>query len=179
MTATAVVREHLRRGENLMHTAGQRSLDRSLDRSPQRLALVAVRTARIAGLTVLALVIASAGPGYGQAQASPPSSTAGPSATPPVPAGRVVLRNARFDSVRVEVRAGPSSDCGQNVRIGVATLPRGSAWGLTTDKPVCYRHEAARSAGKVDGTAASGLAEAWTAWTQRVVGRGQRVEEQL
>jgi len=129
----------------------------------------------------LALLLISALPAArpALAQGATPGAAGGGPAAWAAHAGRVVLRNARFDSVRVEVRAGPSSDCGQNVLIGVASLPRGSAWGITTDKPVCYRREEAQSSDQAAGPPAGALVKAWTAWARHVPARGQRVEKQL
>jgi len=83
----------------------------------------------------------------------------------PLARAQVVLRNALWDSVRVELRAGPAAACDENPVLAVRTVGRGRAWGLTTDQPVCWRRAADPDA----------PASAWSAWTRRVLTGGTKV----
>jgi len=70
--------------------------------------------------------------------------------------GRVVLRNARWSAVQVEVRIGASSQCDQNESVGIKTLGRDQAWGVVSDQTICWRRE------QTPGDARAG----WTPWSQ-------------
>ena len=74
--------------------------------------------------------------------------------------GTLVIRNVMFDSVRIEIRIGPSSDCEMNPQVGVRKLRKGRAWAVKSDAGVCWRRE--QSPG-------SSATNSWTAWTRRVV----------
>jgi hypothetical protein len=105
-----------------------------------------------------------------------PAQTAdGKAATLGSPAGearepsRLVLRNTRFDSVRVELRAGPAEDCENSRVLAVRSVPRGRAWGITTDQPICWRRVE-------DPTRAT---SAWGPWNRRSLAPGARATESL
>lgn len=80
--------------------------------------------------------------------------------TRPDPENKAVVRvvNQRWDSVRVEMRIGPSATCEQNDLAGVATLRRGKYWTVRSDNQVCFRMDSTFSAGR----------SSWTNWTRRV-----------
>jgi hypothetical protein len=86
-------------------------------------------------------------------------------------AGTLLLRNATWDSVRVEVRAGTAADCDAMSPSAGATrlLRRGRTWTIVTDKAVCWRRES-------DPAAPTG---AWTTWTRRALAPGQEVADEL
>ncbi|HET7586188.1 MAG TPA: hypothetical protein VFK13_14845 [Gemmatimonadaceae bacterium] len=54
---------------------------------------------------------------------------------------RVVVRNARRDSVQVEVRAGPAEACAEKALVDVATLAPKRRWAIWADAGVCWRSE--------------------------------------
>jgi hypothetical protein len=87
--------------------------------------------------------------------------------TPAAPRG-LVLRNAQWDAVRVEVRIGASTDCAANASVGTRTVRRRQTWTIVTAQPICWRRE------QVPGDAARG----WTAWsrTQVAANTGQEVD---
>lgn len=70
--------------------------------------------------------------------------------------GILVLSNTQWDSVRVEVRVGPSADCSANPPHVVRTLRRNQRWAIVTGDAICWRRE------QVPGNAAA----AWTLWRQ-------------
>jgi hypothetical protein len=82
---------------------------------------------------------------------------------------RLVLRNTRFDSVRVELRAGPEGECESSRVLAVRTVPRGRAWGITTDQPICWRRVE-------DPTRAT---SDWGPWNRRTLAPGARATEAL
>jgi len=55
--------------------------------------------------------------------------------------GILVLSNTRWDSVRVEVRVGPSTDCSANPPHVVRTLRRNQRWAIVTSEVMCWRRE--------------------------------------
>ena len=57
--------------------------------------------------------------------------------------GILVLSNARWDSVRVEIRVGPSADCSLNPPLDVRTLRRNQRWAIVVDDVICWRREQA------------------------------------
>jgi hypothetical protein len=69
--------------------------------------------------------------------------------------GTLIISNARFDQVQVEVRLGSSSDCAANPSVGTRTLTRNQRWAIVSARVVCWRREA------VPGNQAAG----WTDWT--------------
>jgi len=80
--------------------------------------------------------------------------------TPGVPmSGILVLRNTTWDSVRVEIRLGPSSQCAVSPSQGVKSLKRGEAWAVAVDENVCWRREASPGAESLT----------WTPWQTRQV----------
>ncbi len=83
--------------------------------------------------------------------------------------GTLILSNARFDQVQVEVRLGSSTDCGANPSVGTRTLTRNQRWAIVSARVVCWRREA------VPGDAAAG----WTDWTVARVTTARRREEAL
>ena len=70
------------------------------------------------------------------------------------PSGKLVLVNAQWDRVRVEVRVGPSESCSQNESAGTRTLERDRRWTVVSDRVICWRRE--QSPGDPSG--------GWTAW---------------
>lgn len=71
--------------------------------------------------------------------------------------GILVLRNTNWDSVRVEIRLGPSSQCAGYPSQGVKSLKRGEAWAVAVDDIVCWRREESPGAGSLT----------WTPWQTR------------
>ena len=86
----------------------------------------------------------------------PASAQRGPRPEP----GALMIKNVVFDSVRIEIRVGPSTNCETNSLVGVRTLRRGRTWAVRSDRGVCWRRE--QSPG-------SSATNAWTNWTRRVV----------
>lgn len=71
--------------------------------------------------------------------------------------GVIAVVNATRDSVRVEVRIGPSTTCEANPALPVRRLRRGATWRVRTTQSVCYRVQPA------DGSAST-----WSTWVRRV-----------
>jgi len=66
--------------------------------------------------------------------------TAAAASATDVSPGRLILRNAAFDSVRVEVRLGNSDRCEENMALAARTLKRGKAWLISVEPAtVCWR----------------------------------------
>lgn len=57
--------------------------------------------------------------------------------------GILVLSNTQWDSVRVEIRVGPSTDCSTNPPHIVRTLRRNQRWAIVTGEVICWRREQA------------------------------------
>jgi hypothetical protein len=114
---------------------------------------------RVVGL--ITVVLSSVGPVTASAQTKREPTQA----TDP---GRVVLVNTRADSVRVEVRSGPSAICDQNPSLGVRTIGRDRTWTISSAEHICWRREP--QAGTNSGAAQT--------WTHRALIRGseERVE---
>ena len=74
--------------------------------------------------------------------------------------GTLIIRNIMFDSVRIELRIGPSNNCEMNPLVGVRKLRKGRAWAVKSARGVCWRRE---SSPGHSGT------NAWTEWSRRVV----------
>lgn len=55
--------------------------------------------------------------------------------------GILVLSNTQWDSVRVEIRVGPSTDCSTNPPHIVRTLRRNQRWAIVTGEVICWRRE--------------------------------------
>jgi len=55
--------------------------------------------------------------------------------------GILVLSNSQWDSVRVEIRVGASTDCSTNSPLDVRTLRRNERWAIVTDDLICWRRE--------------------------------------
>lgn len=70
--------------------------------------------------------------------------------------GIVILSNTQWDSVRVELRVGASTDCSTNPPLDVLTLRRNQRWAVVTDELICWRRE------QVPGDTSAG----WTVWGQ-------------
>lgn len=85
------------------------------------------------------------------------------------PAGTLVLRNVRWDRVRIDARLGSSADCGANPSVGVRTLRRDRGWAFVSGKVVCWRREV------VPGDSTQG----WTDWEQVRVPAATRREVEL
>jgi hypothetical protein len=83
--------------------------------------------------------------------------------------GQILIRNRAWDSVRVEMRAGPSEDCEANPLVAVRTLKRGRRWKVLTDDNLCWRREMNPSNPTLE----------WTPWTKRRAGAGGTVAELL
>ena len=83
----------------------------------------------------------------------------------------LILRNVRWETVQVEARLGPATDCAANPSVGTRTLRRGQRWAFV-DRPgaiVCWRRE------RVPGEAAQG----WTDWTHAAMPDIARREVEL
>jgi len=87
---------------------------------------------------------------------------------PSVP-GTLEIRNNGPESVRVEVRVGPSQNCEENPSQGVRGLRRGATWAVVSDEFVCWRREQL----SVDPAAL------WTPWEQAQLARDQVREVSL
>ena len=74
--------------------------------------------------------------------------------------GTLVIRNIMWESVRIEVRIGPSANCEMNPLVGVRSLRKGRAWAVKSERGVCWRRERAPG---------SSARNAWTDWSRRVV----------
>lgn len=75
--------------------------------------------------------------------------------------GILVLSNAQWDSVRVELRVGASTDCAANPPLVVRVLRRNDRWAVVAPGDViCWR------LGQASGDAAT----AWSTWGQARVG---------
>jgi hypothetical protein len=103
-----------------------------------------------------------------------PASThasAAPAGAPTTPQaarkGRVIIRNLGFDSIRIEVRAGPFRDCERNTLVGMKVLKRQRAWAISSPGRICWRRE--RSMGQFTGM--------WLPWNQRTPARNQVIRE--
>jgi len=70
--------------------------------------------------------------------------------------GTLILRNALWDQVQVEVRVGPSASCDAAAALGVVALGRDQRWAVVSDQIVCWRRE------QLPGNPTAG----WTAWQQ-------------
>ena len=70
--------------------------------------------------------------------------------------GILVLSNTQWDSVRVELRVGPSTDCATNPPHVVRTLRRNQRWAIVGAVVICWRRELA------PGDAST----AWAGWDQ-------------
>lgn len=55
--------------------------------------------------------------------------------------GILVLSNTQWDSVRVEIRVGPSTDCSTNPPHIVRILRRNQRWAIVTSEVICWRRE--------------------------------------
>jgi hypothetical protein len=75
---------------------------------------------------------------------------------PPKGPGTLVLYNARWDSVQVEVSIGTSIQCVDNASVGTRTLRRNQRWAVVSGSVICWRREV------VPGNSGRG----WTAWDQ-------------
>ena len=105
------------------------------------------------GLGVITLA-ANAGHPLPTATSTASSSTGKP-ALVKNPAGILHLKNDAWAHVRVEVRAGSSTNCDSFGSLGVYVLDRGQEWEVNVDDPViCWRRD------QVPGQAGS----AWTSW---------------
>ena len=93
----------------------------------------------------------------------------GPVASSQTPSGILVLRNARWERVQVELRLGASRDCTANAAMGVRTLRRGQTWTVVSTEVVCWRREA------VPGDAE----RRWTEWNGAQAVSGARREVEL
>jgi hypothetical protein len=71
--------------------------------------------------------------------------------------GVLALRNTTWDSVRVELRLGPSTQCDVYPSLAVRTLKRGETWAVVVDQVVCWRREASPGAAPL----------VWGAWQSR------------
>ena len=89
-----------------------------------------------------------------------------PSSPSHATAGTLVLKNASWDAVQVDVRLGPSTDCAANRVVGTRTLNRDQWWTIVTNDVICWRREA------VPGDVAHG----WTTWTGLRVATGTKQE---
>jgi hypothetical protein len=85
------------------------------------------------------------------------------------PAGRLILRNASWDSVRVEVRVGRSGECDGLAALRVRTLLRDKAWSIDAADLVCGRRTLEPERPN----------DQWTAWRWRRVDAGAPVETTL
>jgi hypothetical protein len=94
------------------------------------------------------------------ANAAPLSRSAAQGPPPRRDPGTLVIRNVMFDSVRVEIRIGPSDTCEMNPQVGVRKLRKGRAWAVKSDRGVCWRRELSPG---------SSATNAWTEWSRRVV----------
>jgi hypothetical protein len=83
--------------------------------------------------------------------------------------GALILKNTAFDSVRVEVRVGPSNDCASNALAGVIQLQRHQRWAIATGDVVCWRREVRPGAVPV----------VQTDWVRRRIAAGTKQEEVL
>ena len=83
--------------------------------------------------------------------------------------GQVLVRNRAWDSVRVEMRAGPSEECDENALVAVRTLKRGRRWKVFTDDNLCWRREMNPNNPTTE----------WTPWVKRRAGAGQSIAELL
>ncbi len=78
-------------------------------------------------LALLAILLSALTPRSAEAQA--------------VANGILVLSNTQWDSVRVELRVGPSTDCATNPPLVVRTLRRNQRWAIVTGEVICWRRE--------------------------------------
>jgi hypothetical protein len=93
----------------------------------------------------------------------------GPATLAQTPAGTLVLRNAQWDSVRVDARLGSEDACEANPSVGARTLRRGQRWAFVSGRVVCWRRE------RVPGDARHG----WTDWERLRVPAAARREVEL
>lgn len=93
-------------------------------------------------LALLAILLSALTPRSAEAQA--------------VANGILVLSNTQWDSVRVELRVGPSTDCSTNPPHVVRTLRRNQRWAIVTSEVICWRRE------ETPGDSFTG----WTLWGQ-------------
>jgi len=112
-----------------------------------------------------ALSAVAALPSGAQAQRVPPSATR--SATPPASHGRLEVRNTLADSVRLEVRIGPSENCNANAHAATRVIRPGRTWAVASDQVVCWRRE----------TGAADPTGPWSRWQSRRVPPGQTAKE--
>jgi len=109
----------------------------------------------------LLLVLVSAAPLVAQGgPPGPPSQSA---------AGTLILTNARFDRVQVEVRLGSSANCAASKSSATHTLRRGQQWAVASARVICWRREA------VPGNPSRG----WGAWTTAQVAAASTREVDL
>ena len=111
-----------------------------------------MRRLSIGILVVIAVAAALCKPSTAEAQ--------GRGAPPPPERGTMIIKNVMFDSVRIELRIGSSSNCEMNPLVAVRSLRKGRSWAIKADRGVCWRRE--RSQG-------SSANNAWTDWSRRVV----------
>jgi hypothetical protein len=83
--------------------------------------------------------------------------------------GTLILRNARREGVRVELRMGASSDCTANAVVGTRTLRGHQAWTVVSTDVVCWRREVLPGA----------AVPTWTEWRGLRVAAGARQEVEL
>ncbi len=82
----------------------------------------------------------------------------------PQNATRLVVHNAFWDSVRIELRVGKLAACENNTLVGERHIRRGRSWGVTSTEPLCWRREQA------PGTRFAGV---WSSWSKVSVRPGQ------
>jgi hypothetical protein len=146
-----------------MRRAAVRSPSQRSSRSRTRPHLAAAG----AGIALIVPLLAAAAYGAGESVPARATRAAGSRAAAAVAprafrtdsAGTLVLRNARWDSVRVEVRVGATADCDQQPAGATRSLQLGSTWAVAAraGQEVCWRREATP-------TEPTG---AWTSWTAR------------
>ena len=83
--------------------------------------------------------------------------------------GRLVLRNATWDSARAEVRVGGSGGCEELRVFRTRTLLRGRAWSIDATGLVCWRRDLEPE--RPDGQ--------WTPWRQHRLDGNASVEAML
>lgn len=89
--------------------------------------------------------------------------------TVPPAGGTLVLRNTRWDAVRVEARMGRATDCSANPLLGTRTLRRRQQWTFVSSQAVCWRREV------TPGEPGRG----WTTWTHARVPANTKQEVDL
>lgn len=82
------------------------------------------------------------------------------------PAGTLILRNAQWDLVRVEVRLGRDDNCNAHATTSTHTLRRDKRWAIVSASMICWRRE------REPGVAERG----WTEWQRLRVPPGATLE---